>query len=202
MNQLNQLVEKYQKYILPTQGSVLEIGSSHSDQIGSSHWLYQWSQQQGLDFVTIDIDRDHCQQLTTKGIPVINSLGELWLKDFSGSIALAYLDNFDWNWNPVKSEHWLREQIDRYQEKYGLDMTNVKSQAAHVAQAVLIEQYSCPNSLVIIDDTWFDDSQWQVWQGKGGAAIPYLISKGYEILETIQDQYAKTFMVALGRFSI
>ena len=67
------------------------------------------------------------------------------------------------------------------------------SQAAHVAQAVLVEPKMTKKSLIIIDDTWFE-RHWDIYFGKGGAAVPYLVSQGYTVLYT--EQYG----TVLGRF--
>jgi hypothetical protein len=89
-------------------------------------------------------------------------------------------------------------QIQEYREKYNVEMTNLMSQSAHVHQAVLIESRTAENSIVCIDDTWFDQG-WDTYQGKGGAAVPYLIARGYTVLETTNGRSGE-YGIILGRF--
>jgi len=55
------------------------------------------------------------------------------------------------------------------------------------------------NSIICIDDTWFH-STWDTYQGKGGAAVPYLLAKGYTVLETTNGRDGM-YGIILGRFT-
>ena len=99
----------------------------------------------------------------------------------------------------MATEDWTLDQIKEYRDKYNVEMTNVYSQAAHVHQAVLIETKTADNSIICIDDTWFH-STWDTYQGKGGAAVPYLLAKGYTVLETTNGRSGE-YGIILGRFT-
>jgi hypothetical protein len=74
-------------------------------------------------------------------------------------------------------------------------MTNLISQMVHLNQAILAMPLMAPCSLIVCDDTWYNE-HWGHYSGKSGAAIPYLIGQGYRILET--EEYP-TYGTILGR---
>jgi hypothetical protein len=62
-------------------------------------------------------------------------------------------------------------------------MNNVNSQRAHLDQMIAALPYMTDQSLVVLDDTWYN-KWWGHYSGKGGAVVPLLLSHGYSILET------------------
>ena len=179
-------------------GNLIEIGASRPGDDQSTQYLHDLSKQLGISFVTCDINRDRVADLNSRGITATCLKGEEFLPMYAPKISIAYLDNFDWNWHPMITEEWTLDQIKEYRDRYNIEMTNVYSQAAHVHQAVLIETKTSDNSIICIDDTWFD-SGWHTYQGKGGAAVPYLLAKGYTVLETTNGRDG-TYGIILGRF--
>jgi hypothetical protein len=198
MGQIYKSIHKYVPRLGKVEGSLVEIGASRPGDDQSTQYLHELAQQLGIDFVTCDINFQRVRDLNDQGIPAVCAKGENFLPVYGPKISIVYLDNFDWNWHPMATEDWTLVQIKEYREKYNVEMTNVYSQAAHVHQAVLVEAKTADNSIVCIDDTWFH-STWDTYQGKGGAAVPYLLAKGYAVLETTNGRDG-TYGIILGRF--
>lgn len=194
MGQIYKKIHEYVPRLGKPQGSIVEVGSSRAGDDQSSQYLFDLAKTLELDFVTCDINSEIISVLQQQGIPAVVSKGEEFLSTYDKPISIAYLDNFDWNWHPVRPESWTQVQIDEYKNKYNIEMTNVMSQAAHLLQAIEIERKATPNSIIAFDDTWLFYG-WDVYNGKGGSAIPYLVSKGYCVLFT--EEYG----TILGRFN-
>ena len=199
MGQIYKNIHKYLPRLGKIGGSLVEIGASRPGDDQSTQYLHDLSKHLGISFVTCDINRNRVADLNSQGISATCLKGEEFLPMYAPKIAIAYLDNFDWNWHPMATEDWTLDQIKEYRDNYSLEMTNVYSQAAHVHQAVLLETKTAENSIVCIDDTWFV-REWDTYQGKGGAAVPYLLAKGYIVLETTNGRDG-TYGVILGRFT-
>jgi hypothetical protein len=198
MGQIYKNIHKYVPKLGKVKGSLVEIGASRPGDDQSTQYLHDLAKSIGADFVTCDINFQRIQELNDQGIPAVCNKGEDFLPTYEPKVSIAYLDNFDWNWHPMATEDWTLVQIQEYRDKYNVEMTNVYSQAAHVHQAVLVETKTADNSIICIDDTWFH-STWDTYQGKGGAAVPYLLAKGYTVLETTNGRDGD-YGIILGRF--
>ena len=199
MGQIYKNIHKYIPRLGKIEGSLVEIGASRPGDDQSTQYLYDLSKQLGIDFVTCDINFQRVRDLNDQGIPAVCGKGEDFLAVYEPKMSIVYLDNFDWNWHPMATEDWTLDQIKEYRDNYNIEMTNVYSQAAHAHQAVLVETKTTNDSIICIDDTWFH-STWDTYQGKGGAAVPYLLAKGYTVLETTNGRDG-TYGVILGRFN-
>ena len=193
MGQIYKKIHEYVPRLGKPSGILVEIGSSRPGDDQSSQYLYDLANTLGLEFITCDINHDVIDTLVEQGIPATCAKGEEFVASITQPISIAYLDNFDWNWHPLSAEEWTLVQIKEYKTKFDVEMTNVMSQSTHLAQAILIEHQAANNSIICIDDTWFDRG-WDIYNGKGGAVVPYLISKDYRVLYT--EQYG----TILGRF--
>lgn len=188
-------VEKFLGQIDPT-GIVLEIGSSRGHNLDrGTLWLANLAKQLGTEFVTVDMDpaihamhTEHESYCMTGEEFLANHLGDR-------KISLALLDNFDWDWHPNQQEQFVVEQIARYNE-LGVIMNNVNSQQAHLTQAIAVELTSTDNSVIVLDDTFYMPHLGH-YSGKGSAAVPYLLSKGYRVL---YEEEHPVYVVILGRF--
>jgi hypothetical protein len=198
MGQIYKNIHKYVPRLGKIEGSLVEIGASRPGDDQSTQYLYDLSKHLDIDFITCDINFQRIRELNDQGISAVCNKGEDFLTEYEPKIAIAYLDNFDWNWHPMATEDWTLIQIKEYREKYNIEMTNLMSQSAHVHQAVLLESRTTENSIICIDDTWFH-STWDTYQGKGGAAVPYLIARGYTVLETTNGRSGE-YGIILGRF--
>ena len=199
MGQIYKNIHKYVPRLGKIEGSLVEIGASRPGDDQSTQYLYDLSKQLDIDFVTCDINFQRVRDLNDQDIPAVCDKGENFLSVYEPKISIVYLDNFDWNWHPLATEDWTLVQIKEYRDNYNVEMTNVYSQAAHVHQAVLVEAKTADNSIICIDDTWFH-STWDTYQGKGGAAVPYLLAKGYTVLETTNGRSGE-YGIILGRFT-
>ena len=202
MGQIFRRAEKYLDQLDPaTIGWFVEIGTSRDGDDGSTPVIAGWADRFDQKLYTVDIDPKNIDFATKLGIPNVRTWlgsGEKFLKEFPkhlGSIRVLYLDNFDWDWHPMNTEAFVIEQQARYDE-LGLAMTNLNSQMAHLNQAILAMPIMAETSLIICDDTWFNE-HWGHYSGKSGAAIPYLVSQGYRVLET--EEYP-TYGTILGRW--
>jgi len=193
MGQTYKRIKDYVLEVNDQDGAVVEIGSSRPGDDQSSPYLRDLAKEIGKIFYTCDIDPAQATELLQQGINAHCYKGEDFLRSFAGKISIAYLDNFDWNWHPMNTEAWTKDQMVQYKEKFGLEMNNVNSQMTHLGQTILIEQLSTEKSIICFDDTWYDRG-WDIYNGKGGASVPYLLSKGYKVLHT--EEYG----TILGRF--
>jgi len=198
MGQIFKRAEQYLDKI--DAGIFVEIGSSRAGDDGSTTVIASWAQARKRPLVTVDFDPQVCKALEGKvlsNVSVVNSTGEDYLRSYAGAgpISFLYLDNFDWDWHPMNTESFVLEQQVRYKQ-LGRTMTNLTSQMAHLNQAILAMPYMALRSLIVCDDTWYNE-HWGHYSGKSGAAIPYLIGHGYRILETEEQPVYGTI---LGRW--
>jgi hypothetical protein len=180
------LEDKFLDITLSTEHIVLEIGSERGE--GSSEWLYNWAHQRGVEFHSVDVVTQ-----TFVNNPKINfhttDAGSNWCRDvlptLNKKIKVLYLDNFDWigkKWidNPPQ---WITRQIKQYALR-GVVMNNENSQIEHLLQAQYCLPYMDKESIVIVDDTYYNFST-DTWEGKCAKVMPLLVEHGY-VLESNQ----------------
>jgi hypothetical protein len=201
MGQVFRRAEQYLAQFDPESiGQFVEIGTSRNGDDGSTRTIAAWAARFDKQLWTVDMDIDNCNFVTEQDIPnleVVCQTGEEYLKHFSKHIAyisVLYLDNFDWDWHPDRTEDFVVEQQRRYKD-LGLDMNNVNSQRAHLRQAELALPAMGDKCLVICDDTWYN-KYWGHYSGKSGAVVPYLMNHGFEVLYT---EEAPVYGTILGR---
>ena len=199
MGQVFRRAEQYLDQFDPeSMGQFVEIGTSRNGDDGSTRTIAEWAARFGKGLVTVDMDINNCNNVVEQNIPnveVICQRGEEYLKHFPKHIAyisLLYLDNFDWDWHPDRTEDFVVEQQRRYKD-LGLDMNNVNSQRAHLRQAELALPALGDKCLVICDDTWYD-KYWGHYSGKSGSVVPYLMNHGFEILYTEEQPVYGTIL--------
>lgn len=183
MGQVFRLAEQYLDQL--SVGSFIEIGTSRNGDDGSTKTIAEWANRYNKFLTTVDVDPVNCDFVRNLNIPntvVVNSTGEKFLETYVGNIGFLYLDNFDWDWHPENTPDFILEQQSRY-KNFGLEMNNVNSQRAHLAQAMLAMPKMASTSIIVCDDTWFN-KWWGHYSGKSGAAIPYLLNNGYQVLYT------------------
>ena len=179
-------------------GEFIEIGTSRNGDDGSTKTLAEWATRLGTTLTTIDVDPVNCQfvqNLHILNCTILNAKGEdyLYTRNYSlCPINFLYLDNFDWDWHPEKTEDFILEQQVRYQQ-LGLAMNNVNSQRAHLAQMIYALPHMADVCLVVCDDTWFN-KWWGHYSGKSGAVIPFLMDKGFDILYTEEQPVYGTIL--------
>jgi hypothetical protein len=136
-------------------------------------------------------------------IKLVNAKGEDFLASFSNDnpdkkISLAYLDNFDWDyWLGREEEAFVAGVKQNYQDKMGVDMSNINSQLTHLLQAYRLLPLMTENSVIICDDTWAMPEE-GIFSGKCSAAIPFIMLHGFRIIHSAG--YRQNSGVILGRF--
>jgi hypothetical protein len=190
MGQIFKRAEEFVEQIKDQNALFLEIGSARMGDDQSTSWLAELAQTIGTKLVTVDLNREHFQHAgMVPNVDAYNSSGEQFLMQHydnfypSKKICFAYMDNFDWDWHPEITPDWIHAQIAQYKKDFGITMNNVNSQAAHLLQAIEIERRTADKCLIIFDDTFFNKA-WGDYSGKGGAAVPYLVAKGFNVVYT------------------
>jgi hypothetical protein len=90
------------------------------------------------------------------------------------------------------TEGFILEQQVRYKE-LGLEMHNVNSQRAHLAQMIAALGHMAECCLVVCDDTWYN-KWWGHYSGKSGSVIPFLLNHGFEVLYTEEQPVYGTIL--------
>lgn len=196
MGSMFRQAEQYLDQLDP--GEFVEIGCSRGGDDGSTQVLAEWANRRNQHLFTVDVDPVNCQFVEEKNlanVTIINSTGEHYLRTRIYSmrpISFLYLDNFDWDWHPQRTESFVAEQQNRYHE-LGMEMNNVNSQQAHLMQAIVAVPHMAKRSIIVCDDTWYN-KWWGHYSGKSGSAIPFLLASGYQILKTEEEPVYGTIL--------
>ncbi len=199
MGRIFERAEKYLDQIDPTDiGWFVEIGTSRNGDDGSTKTIAACAARRGKGLYTVDIDGENIEFVIRQNIPNIKTYlgsGEDFFAAFPAHfdpISFLYLDNFDWDWHPENPEPFVLEQQARYREM-GLEMNNINSQRAHLEQMIAALPSMAEQSIVVLDDTWYN-KWWGHFSGKGGAVVPLLLANGYTILDTEEQPVYGTIM--------
>jgi hypothetical protein len=185
--QLHYLLLDYEEQL---NGAIIEIGSDQGEKSTDFYAGFAYKKDQ-FKFYTVDINKtisDRAKELAKK-VPNMESYcmsGEKFLKKvfptFNEKICYVYLDNFDWNSHEGTPRDewpdWMIQIEDEY-KSLGLELTQENSASAHLKQTMLIEPFVADKCLIQFDDTYGDIGE---LGGKGMTAVPYLQSKGWNIL--------------------
>ena len=181
------LIEKVMPYYKG--GVVLEIGMERGE--GSTTYFNNFCKENNLDFYSVDFDpNQRTLLLHLDWATLITMTGEDFLlnhfKAKNQKVFFAYLDNFDYIFDHIKGHPQVTDQQVRY-KAFNLDMdeNNHNSHKAHLLQTVLIDvDFAAESCFFLFDDTWTANEQ---WHGKGAMAVPYLLSRGYQIIDKAPD---------------
>jgi hypothetical protein len=158
---------------------VVEIGSENGE--GSSVWLYNWAQQHTIEFYSVDVEHRMRERTYPKINWVVTSSGSDWCKNvlpgLNKKIKVLYLDNFDWNWDANNIQPYIQQQISKYLDR-GVTMNNQNCQEEHRLQVEYCLPYLDEQSVVIMDDTFYNNNN---WDGKCATAIPLLLKNGFKM---------------------
>ena len=157
----------------------VEIGSENGE--GSSLWLHTWAHKHSIKFYSVDVEH----RMRERPYPEINwvvaKLGSIWCKNIlpglNKTIKVLYLDNFDWIWDLNNVAPYCQTQIENYATR-GVVMNNQNCQAEHRLQLEYCLPYLDKQSVVIMDDTFYNNG---IWDGKCATAIPLLLEHGFSI---------------------
>uniref|UniRef100_A0A7S0E7C7 Methyltransferase domain-containing protein n=1 Tax=Hanusia phi TaxID=3032 RepID=A0A7S0E7C7_9CRYP len=167
-------------------GCFIEIGSDRGE--GSTKFLSELANRTHRSFFSVDFSPEGYENaLSTCGSCAFQDMGERWLEHTfpaisnSTRIALAYLDNYDWTYPWTTDMAYKKQQHVDYASS-GLKLSNQKSQEIHLKQAVLVERLCSERCFVLFDDTW-PSASLKHHSGKGGRALSFLLSHGFEIVQ-------------------
>jgi hypothetical protein len=198
-------VENFINQIDP--GVWIEIGVDRGE--GSTKFFADLAKIHATKFYAVDYDQDQITGLKERFVDLpehvraIQAKGEDFLDNFknlepTAQVSLVYLDNFDWDyWVNRKAKPFLPAQKESYLRKMGTEMTNLNSQQTHLKQAIRLMPLMSNNSIIVCDDTWYEPDE-GVFIGKCSAAIPFLLSEGYQVLH--KEGHRHNSGAILGRF--
>lgn len=196
------IIEQYKTHL---EGSVIEIGSDRGE--GSTRYLFEFCKRNHLNFYTIDIDEAVHEGVLSFCDTAFRMSGQYFLDylfpDFNEKICFAYLDNFDYIFKSIEGKDWVNKQIEHYKSK-NLTMNNYNSKRHHLEQAKRLISHAADTCFVLFDDTWelkhprTDD---RCYDGKGGFAIPYLLSCGFRVFSKSKNEVPHKSYVLMGRLA-
>jgi hypothetical protein len=186
------VLEQHLKNLMvdPEQDIVLEIGSERGD--GSTEFLHRWAKHKQLDLYSVDVVKYDGGIFDNNEIRFVTcESGSSWCRDvlptLNKRIKVLYLDNFDYippGWENLEK---IKTQIKQYASR-GVTQTNENCMEEHRMQAKFCMPYMCDESVIIVDDTTFDQTAFdtgknieQTWQGKGSRVVSVLMENYYTI---------------------
>lgn len=162
---------------------VIEIGTTRElvPGQGSTLKLAQFCQQNGLDFVTVDMDprntRNAARMFLHEGLDfeAVCAKGEDFLQQFDGVIDYIFLDAYDF-------DHGNHSEVrqDRYIKFLGSRIDEIACHEMHLLCAKELKGKLAPDGLICFDDTW--TSSEGTWLAKGTLAMPYLLANGFTVI--------------------
>jgi hypothetical protein len=161
-------------------GYLIEVGTTREKLPGqgSTVILAALAARLGLPFVTVDMDPANTEQarLDMAEFPkasAVTAKGEDFLKSFDEPVLAAYLDAFD-----IQHGKHSPYRIERYRRFLGVEITNRRASAMHLACVEALLPTIVPGGLIVIDDTWPEGNR---FEGKGRTAVPALLDSGFSI---------------------
>lgn len=159
----------------------VEIGSDRWE--GSTPWIADFAKNHSCDFYSVDINTDCHRRIHKDNIIWQTASGSHWAKhvlpSLNKKIKFLYLDNFDWMWNAYTVSEHIQNQVNEYQNRWGLTMNNENCQQEHFDQAVYVTPYLSDNAVIICDDTFRDNG---AWTGKCAPALYWFKHNGFELV--------------------
>ena len=155
-----------------------------------------------LTFITVDVAQQQIDAVEhyrsrIKNFKSYQIRGEDFLDyvfpQMQKTVAFAYLDNFDWTWPNTWPIH-VEEQTNLYKDTLNLELSNVNSQAAHLAQTELLLPFMSDRSIFLFDDTYTENGK---LTGKGGTAVPFLLEQGWTVIPSVTTDWS----IALSNFN-
>ncbi|TKA84321.1 hypothetical protein [Sulfitobacter sp. 15WGC] len=148
---------------------------------GSTQKLAQFCFQNGLDFLTVDMDprntRNAARMFFHQGLPfkAVCAKGEDFLKKYDGVIDYIFLDAYDF-------DHGNHSEVrqDRYVKFLGSRIDEIACHEMHLLCAKELKEKLAPDGLICFDDTWVSNEG--TWTAKGTLAMPYLLENGFAVI--------------------
>lgn len=180
-------------------GTIVEIGAGRYEG-QSSHWFLNFVKDKPqYTFYCIEKDlgtyQDVVKMKEALGVTNAHIWNDSWeaMADIPTKLNYVYLDNFDYIPLGCENADWMLAQIENY-KKWGVDLNNENSAAAHLQQAQLAITMADTNCIILFDDTFkleettthtfvpYITPDMTGWYGKGATAVPWLIEQGWRLL--------------------
>jgi len=161
--------------------TIIEVGSVREYMEGqnSTGFFMDLCKRKGMKLISVDMDADCSQNVHNEALKydfkdyeAITMRGEDYLKTIE-DFDFLYLDGFDY-WHQWHSE----ERKIKYQNILNTEITNENSWKSHLEMVEAIHNKSKEHSLICIDDVFSET------KGKGCTAIPFLLTNGWQPLES------------------
>lgn len=168
---------------------VIEIGTREElPGQGSTATLAAYCAKAGLRFITVDMDPSNTARAkeTLKrhdpDFQAINAKGEEYLQRLDRTIHYCYLDAFD-----IEHGQHSQERRAKYRKYLGVEIDNDLCAKMHLDCAVALVEKLDDDGVIVFDDCWEDANG---WQGKGKAAVPYLLQHGFYVVKRSSNTVA------------
>lgn len=168
----------------PPGAVILEVGVERdSDGEGSTTFLSKV----GPPMHVIDVDPGQIDRACS--IPNVlphRGRAEDVLRTWTLPIGFAWLDGHDWPYEHAPEGMWDAQRLEY--EARGQAYSRQASLASHLSVAMLVEPHVIAGGIVACDDTWalpsvLDPTPGPGWNGKGGDAVPYLLERGFTVID-------------------
>lgn len=163
---------------------IVEIGSERGE--GSTRYFDSIAKKKNVEFYSVDvIDYASTSLMDLKNTKfVVTEAGSKWahedLPKLNKTIKVLYLDNYDWLGPMDNLKPHEKQQVEEYRAR-GINISNLDCQREHLMQMIGCLPYMSDESIIICDDTPYQDHS-GIYIGKNGAVIPYLLNYGYTIV--------------------
>jgi hypothetical protein len=165
----------------------VEVGSTREDLPGQSSTLElaRKCNELGMHFITVDMDPSNTESAKStlerinKAFQAVNAKGEDYLTQYSGRLDFLYLDAFD-----IDHAYHSNRRRERYREFLNSDISDQACHAMHLDCAVAAVKVIPVGGEIIFDDAWRSGA---TWGGKGTTAMPFLLSKGFEVVRETKN---------------
>jgi hypothetical protein len=163
--------------------NMVEIGTTRENVPGqgSTRKLAEFCRQEGIAFVTVDMDPHNTQvaqrmfERLSMGFQAVAMKGEDYLRARQEQVDFAFLDAYDFD-HGKHSE--LRQS--RYVKYLGTRIDEEACHRMHLDCAESLLRLLSPHGVICLDDTWLDNGH---WTAKGTLAVPFLLEHGFEIID-------------------
>ncbi len=182
INKKNKKNKKNFKYFL-------EIGSTREAIYGqgSTEIIAKYCEEKKINFISVDADSRNTNRLRKKlneykYFDSINDKGENFANNTNLKFDCIYLDAFDIE---KLTKNNFREKF--YMKKYKSNITNEMSENIHLEIVKNLRNKINDHSIIVFDDTFKKNN---LFIGKGGKAIPYLIKIGFKVIASNSNSVA------------
>lgn len=190
---MQQIILQYEELLKNTFSTTenpifIEIGSERGH--GSTEHHAHMCNKLNFKFITVDAYKPTTENAkkiaksVNDDFEAYNMLGEDYLKQYDSKIHVLYLDAFDLEHMRDRTEGVVQSTRGSYGER-GVALTNTNCYLAHLDMAKNAIDKMAENGIIFFDDVYSGPPE---WEGKGKTAIPFLLEKGYKIIDQNTEQ--------------